>query len=95
MDVYNTVKGIHNNIDQAAVMSEAAKTIGTDNEFLLFKAIPAIGNSIMSNDTSCPQSWSENRFDLVWVFDQDVGSGEWSFHQVSQRLLAGDSCAPI
>jgi glyoxylase-like metal-dependent hydrolase (beta-lactamase superfamily II) len=39
MDVYNTVKRIHNNMDQAAVVSEVAKTIGTDNEFLLFKAV--------------------------------------------------------
>jgi glyoxylase-like metal-dependent hydrolase (beta-lactamase superfamily II) len=38
-DVYNTVKRVHNNLDQAAVVSEAAKTIGTDNEFLLFKVI--------------------------------------------------------
>jgi hypothetical protein len=36
-DVYNTVKRIHNNLDPAAVTSDAAKTIGTDNEFLLFK----------------------------------------------------------
>jgi hypothetical protein len=59
------------------------------------QAIPVIGKSIVGNNTSCPQSWSENRFDLVWVFDQDVGSGEWSFHQVPQRLLAGDSSEPI
>ena len=39
MDVYNTVKRVHNNLDQATVVSEAAKTIGTDNEFLLFKVI--------------------------------------------------------
>ena len=39
MDVYNTVKRIHNNMDQHAVVAEAAKTIGTDNEFLLFKVI--------------------------------------------------------
>jgi glyoxylase-like metal-dependent hydrolase (beta-lactamase superfamily II) len=39
MDVYNTVKRIHNSMDQQAVVAEAAKTIGTDNEFLLFKVI--------------------------------------------------------
>lgn len=39
MDVYNTVKRIHNNMDQQAVVAEAAKTIGTDNEFLLFKVV--------------------------------------------------------
>ena len=37
--VYNTVKRVHNNLDQATVVSEAAKTISTDNEFLLFKVI--------------------------------------------------------
>ena len=39
LDVYNTVKRVHNNLDQAAVASEAAKTIGPDNEFLVFKVI--------------------------------------------------------
>jgi hypothetical protein len=59
------------------------------------QAIPFIANSIIGSNTSCPQSWPDSRFDLVWVFDQDVGSGEWIFHQVPQRLLAGDSCEPI
>lgn len=39
MDVYNTVKRIHNSMDQSAITSEAAKVIGTDNEFLLFKVV--------------------------------------------------------
>jgi glyoxylase-like metal-dependent hydrolase (beta-lactamase superfamily II) len=39
MDVYNTVKRVHNTMDQNAVTSEAAQTIGPDNEFLLFKVL--------------------------------------------------------
>jgi len=39
MDVYHTVKRIHNRLNQAAVVAEAAKTIGYDNEFLLFKVV--------------------------------------------------------
>lgn len=39
MDVYQTVKRIHNSMDQKAVVAEAAKTIGYDNEFLLFKVL--------------------------------------------------------
>jgi hypothetical protein len=39
MDVYQTVKRIHNTIDQNALVAEAAKTIGPDNKFLLFKVI--------------------------------------------------------
>ena len=38
-DVYNTVKRIHNNLDQAAVVANAAKIVGTDNEFALFKEV--------------------------------------------------------
>src|SRR5437899_2739335 len=37
LDVYNTVKRIHNNMDATAAISEAVKTVGPDNEFLLFK----------------------------------------------------------
>jgi hypothetical protein len=58
-------------------------------------AIPVFGNLIVGNNTSCPQSWPDTRFDVVWIFDQDAGSGGWSFHQVPQRLLAGDSSEPI
>jgi hypothetical protein len=39
MDVYHTVRRIHNNLDQRAVVAEAAKAIGYDNEFLLFKVV--------------------------------------------------------
>jgi glyoxylase-like metal-dependent hydrolase (beta-lactamase superfamily II) len=38
-DVYNTVKRIHNGLDQGAVVAQAAKTVGPDNEFLLFKQV--------------------------------------------------------
>jgi glyoxylase-like metal-dependent hydrolase (beta-lactamase superfamily II) len=40
LDVYNTVKRIHNTMDQPAVVANAVKTIGSDeNEFLLFKVL--------------------------------------------------------
>ncbi len=37
LDVYNTVKRIHNNMDATTATAEAVKTVGPDNEFLLFK----------------------------------------------------------
>lgn len=36
-DVYNTIKRTHDNLDQRAVDQQAAKYIGWDNEFVLFK----------------------------------------------------------
>ena len=53
--------------------------------------IPAIANIIVGNDTTVPQMWPGARFDLVWVFDLSTSSGSYSFTQVAQRLLAGDS----
>src|SRR5467141_3214897 len=38
-DVYHTVKRVHNVLDQGVVVAEAAKTVGPDNEFLLFKQV--------------------------------------------------------
>jgi glyoxylase-like metal-dependent hydrolase (beta-lactamase superfamily II) len=37
-DVYHTVKRIHNGMNEQAFDAEIAKTIGPDNEFLIFKA---------------------------------------------------------
>jgi chorismate mutase len=37
-DVYQTVKRIHNGMNERAFDAEIAKTIGPDNEFLIFKA---------------------------------------------------------
>lgn len=37
--MYNTVKRTHNHLDQSAVAAEAAKPVGSDNEFALFKAV--------------------------------------------------------
>ncbi len=39
MDVYQTVKRVHNNLDQNAVVAQAAQIVGTDNKFLLFKVV--------------------------------------------------------
>jgi glyoxylase-like metal-dependent hydrolase (beta-lactamase superfamily II) len=40
LDVYNTVKRIHDSLDQKVVATEAAQAIGSaDNKFLLFKVI--------------------------------------------------------
>jgi hypothetical protein len=57
--------------------------------------IPLIANIIVGNDSTVPQKWPGHRFDVVWVFDLDVSSGTYSFNQVAQSLLAGDSPDPI
>ncbi len=75
MDVYNTVKRIHNNMNQAAVTSEAAKVIGTDNEFLLFKVLL----DKASND-------SVNELQLRWI-NRLAGVDVWLPSHVHTALL--------
>ncbi len=43
----------------------------------------------MGNLDQTPQTWPDDRFDIVWVFER--ADGGWSFTQVPQLLLAGDS----
>jgi hypothetical protein len=52
------------------------------------KNMHVIANTILGNNTSSPQYWPLDRFDLVWVFDRRVGT--WTFTQLPQLLLAGD-----
>jgi len=59
------------------------------------QAIPDIANRILGNNTTAPQKWPGDRFDLVWVFDLDTSTGQYRFTQVPQLLLAGDSNAII
>jgi broad specificity phosphatase PhoE len=48
---------------------------------------------LLPNPPAVPHDWPDDRFDIVWVFDlNDAG---WSFSQIPQLLLAGDSAEPI
>lgn len=57
--------------------------------------IPTIANAILGNNTTVPQQWPGDRFDLVWVFDLTAANGQYTFQQVPQLLLAGDLPTPI
>ena len=60
------------------------------------EAIVAIGTAIMGQaGNGMPKEWPDERFDLVWVFERAEGTKSWSFRQVCQELLPGDSAKPI
>jgi hypothetical protein len=80
--------------DEAALVTDALAAEGPVLIAWEHEAIPTIANQIVGDSTTCPQKWPGTRFDLVWVFDRQAG-GAWSFVQVPQMLLSGDSQAPI
>jgi hypothetical protein len=83
------LKGDEDDLAKAAVNATGTVLIAWQHQ-----DIPDIVNAIVGNDTTCPQKWPGSRFDLVWVLDA-TPSGGWSFNQVPQLLLSGDSDKPI
>jgi len=83
-------KGEEAALVKASIAADGPVLIGWEHE-----AIPDIGNLILGNKTVCPQKWPGDRFDLVWVFDRAGATDAFSFAQVPQLLLAGDSDKPI
>src|SRR6185369_16462205 len=57
--------------------------------------IPDIASYILGDNKMAPQTWPENCFDIIWVFDLDRNAGRYNFQQVPQKLLAGDLASPI
>jgi broad specificity phosphatase PhoE len=58
------------------------------------EAIPEIANLIRGGSEGVPPRWPSSRFDLVWMFDLQA-SGAWSFSQVPELVMPGDSANPI
>ena len=85
----------HKKTDLDKVAADAMSRGGTALISWQHEDIPAIANIIVGNDSTVPQKWPGHRFDVVWVFDLNASSGTYSFSQVAQSLLAGDSPDPI
>jgi hypothetical protein len=49
-----------------------------------------IAYQILANKAVAPPEWPEDRFDMVWVFDRNRSSLQYSFKQIPQSLLIRD-----
>jgi broad specificity phosphatase PhoE len=54
------------------------------------EAIPEIANLIRGSADGVPPKWPAHVYDLVWVLDLQA-SGAWSFAQVPELVMPGDS----
>jgi len=76
--------------DEAALVADV---LAADKVVLIaweHERIPLIANTILGDATTCPQSWPDDRFDLVWIFDRRSSNGGWDFDQIPQMLMPGD-----
>jgi hypothetical protein len=93
-----------------AISQPVAATVAANGTVLIcwqHDDIPTIASALASltklavkptpPSTWPPPKWPGSRFDLVWVFDLERSTqpASWSFTQVPQLLLAGDSSSVI
>ena len=81
--------GVDVSFEDAVAKAGAADAIGRPGTILIcwqHENIAAIGNLIVGNNTTVPQNWPEDRYDLIYVFDR--AGDAWSFRQFSHGRLA-------
>jgi hypothetical protein len=83
-------KGDEDQLVLAAKSCEGVVLISWQHEYMA-----AIANAILADTHTAPQAWARDRFDVIWSFDLDPLSGKYTFTQLPQRLLAGDSVSVI
>jgi hypothetical protein len=81
--------------DIEAMLKEVFSCVGVVLICWQQEFIPDIANHILGRKKVAPPDWPDDRFDMVWVFDRDTLTDRYSFHQVPQCLLMGDSSTPI
>jgi hypothetical protein len=58
--------------------------------------MPSVANLLTTDTSKVPQTWPDDRYDLIWVFDITARpGGSPGFREVPQMLLAGDKSTPI
>lgn len=79
--------------DEKKLAAEIAKLSGTTLVSWEHEQMPDIIAALGTVSPAPPSSWPDNRYDMVWVFAG--GPSSWTFSQVPQLLLAGDSSKPL
>ena len=89
--LHRSIVQTHAKGEESALAADAVAANGTVLISWEHEAIPALCALITGNNTTCPAKWHGSRFDLVWVLSRANASAPWTFAQVPQLLLPGDS----
>jgi hypothetical protein len=54
--------------------------------------IPSLASSLPTvPGTTIPPTWPDDRFDVIWTFTLAPGTAQYTFAQIPQQLLSGDT----
>jgi hypothetical protein len=70
---------LHTKGEERALVADALSRSGAVLICWQHQDIPVIGNRIVGDETTVPQSWPEDRYELIWVFDR--AGDAWRFRQ--------------
>ena len=76
----------HTRGEEADLVADATSRDGTVLICWQHEAIPEIGRAIAGDDAGVPDTWPDDRYDLVWIFDRK-GRG-WTFRELEHPRLA-------
>jgi hypothetical protein len=107
---YQTIQGLSENLSlpitsefaQGEEQQLADDLVGSQSGVVLIcwehKHIPVIASALpVVGGTVIPRKWPGRRYDVIWSFtrDQEPGPVRYTFSQIPQRLLAGDTATVI
>jgi hypothetical protein len=81
-----------------AIGSLAEAIVATEGPALVsweHHLIPSLAATLLGQPSLVPTIWPDDRFDVAWVFEPEAAGTGLRFRQVPERLLPGDSSAPI
>jgi hypothetical protein len=107
---YQTIQGLSEHLElpirsefaQGEEQQLAENLVGSQSGVVLIcwehKHIPVIASALpVVGGTVIPRKWPGHRYDVIWSFtrDQEPGPVRYTFSQIPQRLLAGDTATVI
>jgi broad specificity phosphatase PhoE len=75
--------------DESALARQVAGRPGSTLICWQHGELPDIVRALVTGAPHPPTSWPDDRFDLIWTLAP--ANGGWSFHQIPELLLDGDS----
>ncbi|MFD4182162.1 histidine phosphatase family protein [Rhodococcus sp. NPDC058514] len=88
---------VDTDIGRSEVKALAKRVLRTPGPVLICwqrEYLPEIVDALGEVESTPPDPWPEDRFDVVWVLTRN-GSDGWAFSQSPQRLLPGDLATTI
>ncbi|MFC7449102.1 hypothetical protein [Rhodococcus daqingensis] len=79
-------------IGRSEVEALAKRVLRTPGPILISwqrEYLPEIVDALGEVDSTPPDPWPEDRFDVIWLLTRRDPTG-WAFEQLPQRLLPGD-----